>query len=165
MKSDYRFFTLIRPRRGRQTGFSLVELVVVMMIAALLAAIAVPMYLNQVRESRRTDARSALLDLAGREERYYATNNAYTNSALNLGYGNNAWPITVGSGYYQITVSVPAVAPDPNPPGAPSYSVTAVPISTQVKDTTCASLTVDSGGQQTALDTSNNTQSSACWGQ
>jgi type IV pilus assembly protein PilE len=121
--------------------------------------------MHQVRESRRTDARSALLDLAGREERYYATNNAYTTSSADLGYTTTAqgssWPQTIGSGYYQISQpTVPAAAI-----AAPSYSITATPLSSQVADTICASFTVTSTGQQTAHDTSNNDQSATCWGQ
>lgn len=165
MTPDRRTHSVSPPRAGRQAGFTLVELVIVMVVAAILAAIAIPMYLSQIRESRRTDARSALLELAGREERYSATNGAYTNSAANLGYGNNSWPVTIGSGYYEISVSVPAAAPDPSPPGAPSYSITAVPIGGQTADT-CASLTVDSAGQQTAVLTAGGQDtSSTCWGQ
>ena len=152
-------------RRGSQGGFTLVELVIAMVVAAILTAIAIPMYMHQVRESRRTDARSALLDLAGREERYYATNSAYTNSSVNLGYTTTAqgssWPQSVGSGYYQISQpTVPAAAI-----AAPSYSISATPTGTQVADTTCASFTVTSTGQQTAQDTSGNDQSATCWGQ
>jgi len=145
---------------ARQRGFTLVELVIVMVVAAILTAIAVPMYLNQVRESRRTDARSALLDLAGREERYFATNNAYTNSSVNLGYTTtaqgNVWPQTVGSGYYQIAAPTLAAGPPP------SYSVTATPISTQTADTACTSLTVTSTGAETSTGTGS---ASTCWGQ
>jgi type IV pilus assembly protein PilE len=152
----------VRPlRHGRQRGFTLVELVIVMLVAAILTAIAVPMYLNQVRESRRTDARSALLDLAGREERYFATNNAYTNDSTNLGYtaAGNTWPQTVGSsGYYQIAQPTLAAGPPP------SYSITATPVagSPQAADTACASLTVTSTGAETSTGTGS---ASTCWGQ
>ena len=50
------------------TGFTLVELMVTLVVAAILATIAIPAYQNQIRESRRTEAKTALLDLAGREE-------------------------------------------------------------------------------------------------
>lgn len=165
MMSQHRKSGFLTPRRGRQGGFTLVELVIVMVVAAILAAIAIPMYLHQIRESRRTDARSALLDLAGREERYFATNNAYTTSSVDLGYTTSAtgsvWPQTVGSGYYQVS------QPSLNPAGLPnpSYSITATPLGTQAKDTTCASFTVTSTGQQTAVDSSSADQSSTCWGQ
>src|SRR5512146_2679908 len=88
------------PQSLRAQGFTLIELMITVVVAAILMSVAFPLYQHQMRESRRTDARSALSDLAGREERYYAINNVYTNSATNLGY--TAWPQTVGSGYYQI---------------------------------------------------------------
>jgi len=160
MNPEHRISAVRRLRHGRQRGFTLVELVIVMLVAAILTAIAVPMYLNQVRESRRTDARSALLDLAGREERYFATNSAYTASSVTLGYTTtaqgNVWPQTVGSGYYQI--GAPNVAAGP----PPSYSITATPIGTQTADTACASLTVTSTGAETSTGTGS---ASTCWGQ
>ncbi|MGA7537243.1 MAG: type IV pilin protein [Steroidobacteraceae bacterium] len=150
----------VRPRRhDRQRGFTLVELVIVMVVAAILTAIAIPMYMNQVRESRRTDARSALLDLAGREERYFATNNAYTSDSTQLGYtsAGDTWPQTVGSsGYYQIAQPTLAAGPPP------SYSITATPLGTQVNDTACTSLTVTSTGAETSTPAGN---ASICWGQ
>ena len=55
-------------------GFTLIELMIVVVVLTLLAAIAIPTYSNQIRKSRRSEAKSALLDLAGREERFMATN-------------------------------------------------------------------------------------------
>ncbi|MGH8288089.1 MAG: type IV pilin protein [Steroidobacteraceae bacterium] len=162
MNPELRIFA-VRPRRhGRPRGFTLIELMIVLVVAAILTAIAVPLYLNQVRESRRTDARSALLDLAGREERYFATNNAYTGDSTNLGYttAGNTWPQTVGSGYYQVAApAVPAAGIT-----APSYSITASPVagSAQAADTACASLTVTSTGAETSTGTGS---ASTCWGQ
>jgi type IV pilus assembly protein PilE len=74
----------------RYKGFTLIELIIAMVIAAVLAAIAIPAYSNYVRKARRADAKSALLDLASLEERYYSTQNAYSATATDLGYA--AWP-------------------------------------------------------------------------
>lgn len=144
-------------RQGRLGGFSLIELIIVMLVAALLVAIAIPLYLNQVRESHRTDARSALLDLAGREERYFATQNTYTNDSTQLGYttGGDTWPQTVGSGFYQI--AQPTIGASP-----PSYSITATAVGMQANDTACTTLTVNSAGQQTSTGTGS---AATCWGQ
>ena len=46
---------------------------VVVAIATILFAIAIPSYVTYIRESRRTEAKTAVLDLAGREERYLST--------------------------------------------------------------------------------------------
>src|SRR5213080_4186197 len=74
-------------RPTRAAGFTLVELMVVVAIATILFAIAVPSYITYVRQSRRTEARTAALDLAGREERFFSTNGAaYAGAANQLGY-------------------------------------------------------------------------------
>src|SRR5258708_40052678 len=83
-------------------GFTLVELMVVIVIVAILAAIAIPGYTSQIRKSRRTEARNALLDAAAREERFFATNNYYTVTGTDLGYGA-ALPVHVGNNYYQLS--------------------------------------------------------------
>jgi type IV pilus assembly protein PilE len=132
-------------------GFTLIELMVVVAIATILFAIAIPSYTTYIRQSRRTEAKTAVLDLAGREERYLSTNpTAYTDVPANLGY-TGAWPIVVGSGYYQLTVCSPACLPSAIAT-APSYTVTATPVAgqSQVNDTQCNSFSVDSVGQQYA---------------
>jgi type IV pilus assembly protein PilE len=143
-------------RRGASTGFSLIELLIVVTIVAILAAIAIPQYNTSVRQSRRTEAKSAVLDLAGREERYFNTNNAYSATPSDLGYGpvGATFPETIGSGFYQVTVAVTAAAP----PVMPTYTITATPITAdQLKDTTCLFFAVTNTGQQTA------TTMPTCW--
>ena len=149
-------------RRG--AGFTLVELMIVVVIATILLGIAVPSYMQQVRQSRRTEAKTALLDLAGREERFLSTgtNGAnYTSTAAQLGYTGFGAANPIGSGYYFLTVCSPACAPSAAP--APSYSITATPVAgqSQVRDTQCLALTVDSTGQQFASGTSG---AAYCWG-
>jgi type IV pilus assembly protein PilE len=138
-------------------GFSLIELMVVVAIATILFAIAVPSYMTYIRQSRRTEAKTAILDLAGREERYLSTNPAaYTQIPGNLGYTAFGAGNPIGSGYYFLTVCSPAtVACAPNPPAAPSYSIMATPVvgRTQANDAQCTSFSVDSAGQQFATGT------------
>lgn len=150
-----------------QAGFTLIELMVVVVIVTILLSIAVPSYMGQVRQSRRTEAKTALLDLAGREESYFGTNGStYTGVATNVGYA--AFGVPFGSGYYQITVCVPAAANCtaglgmPNPPAAPSYTLVARPVAgtSQVNDTQCTAFAVDSTGQQYATGTGG---SAYCW--
>jgi type IV pilus assembly protein PilE len=143
-------------------GFTLIELMIAVAIVSILTTIAVASYTSQVQKSRRTDARSAVLDLAGREEKLFSVANAYSADPGDLGYGaaGAPWGIKVGSGYYQVTV----VSPDPAaPPGTASYLITAVPVpgSPQASDTTCTSLSVNQLGAQTATPAANAT---TCWG-
>jgi type IV pilus assembly protein PilE len=152
--------TQTRSRNFESAGFTLIELLVALVIGAILISIAIPSYNSQVRKSRRTDARTALLDLAGREERLFATTNAYSATPSALGYtaAGDVFPMTVGSGYYQI-----AVAANLGPPA--TFTLTATPIAGmgQENDTNCASFTVDQAGRQTALDGSAADSSAECW--
>ena len=136
--------------RRASRGYTLMELMITVAIVSILATIATASYTSQVQKSRRTDARSALLDLAGREEKLFSTMNAYSQTASDLGYA--AFPATVGSGYYQVNV----VTPDPS-----SYTITATPLGTQVNDTTCASLSVNQLGAQSSTGTGT---AATCWG-
>jgi len=60
-----------------QKGFTLMELMVVIVIVAILAAVAVPLYINYVKDARRTEAKAAVGALATAEEEYYLNNNTY----------------------------------------------------------------------------------------
>jgi type IV pilus assembly protein PilE len=141
-------------------GFTLVELMIVVVVASILLAVAIPSYKVYVRNSRRTEAKTAVLDLAGREERYFSTNGAnYSAVAANMGY--TAFGVPIGSGYYQLAVSVPATTP--NAPATPSYSITATPVAgqSQVNDAQCTSFSVDSSGAQFSTGTAT---AQYCWG-
>jgi type IV pilus assembly protein PilE len=144
-------------------GFTLIELMVTVAIVSILATIATTTYQSQVMRSRRTDARSALLDLAGREEKLFSTTNVYSSSPSVLGYGGATFPIPVGgsgTNYYNVSL----VTPDPAQGGAPNtYLITATPIAgtQQAGDTTCTSLSVNQLGQQTATPAAN---AATCWG-
>ncbi|HEY3786434.1 MAG TPA: type IV pilin protein [Steroidobacteraceae bacterium] len=147
---------------GRDTGFTLVELMVVVVIASILLAIAVPSYISQVRKSRRTEARNAVLDLAAREERFLSTANIYSRTPSDLGYGG-AFPQAVGSGYYN--VDVPAIAaPAAGPPPAPAqFTVTATALGTQLKDTNCKTFTINQLGQQSSTNSAGADSTATCW--
>jgi type IV pilus assembly protein PilE len=152
----------IKATDRHSSGFTLVELMVTVAIVAILASIAVPMYSKQVQKSRRVDARTAVLDLAGREERYLSTAGLYTNVPLNLGY--SALPVVVGSGYYTVNVAITAPVPPATPPGY-TVSATVVAGSTQVKDLQCQYFSVDNTGKQfsSATNGAGADTSTTCW--
>ena len=149
-------------------GFTLIELVVAMVIAAILAAIAIPAYSNYVRKARRAEAKTALLDLASLEERYFSTQNIYSASWSDLGYsGASGSSISVGSNYYTvatptIVLAVPPTATSVGSPASFSFTATAA-VGDQFKDTQCRTFIVTSGGGQSAADSSGNDNTQTCW--
>ena len=58
-------------------GFSLLEVMVVVVIVAILSRFAYPSYIDSVRKAKRGEAKTALMLLAQQQERYYAQNNTY----------------------------------------------------------------------------------------
>jgi type IV pilus assembly protein PilE len=151
--------TLKRPN----SGFTLVELVIAMVIVSILAAIAIPSYSTYILKSHRTEAKTALLDIASLEERYFSTNNTYTQTPSDLGYSGAAGTaFNVGSGYYTVLVSkTDATAPTTAIPGGTpaTYTMTATAINNQVNDTSCQTFTLNSTGNQGASPGT----SATCW--
>lgn len=152
-----------RAGKPRLRGFTLIELMITIVVVSILASIAVPAYTRQIRKSRRTEARTALLELASREERYLAVNNAYTNSATNLGY--SAFGVAIGSGYYTVAVGAGSGSLTGSGTAAPTFSTTATPVTGmgQDLDSDCHSFTVDSTGKQSSLNSSSSDSTSICW--
>lgn len=143
-------------------GFTLIELMVTVLVVAILAAIAVPSYTASVRKSRRSEARTALLDMASREERFNSTNSAYSSTPANLGY-TGTFPITVGSGFYKVSVMTCAQVTCTADAGTgAAFLLTATPITPQTADTICASFTLDSTGTQQVTGTASATPAT-CW--
>ena len=70
----------------QQSGFNLVELMMVLVIVAILSAIAVPSYQHIVDKSRKSEAQSALLEFSQAMERLYTIEGGYE-SAVDPGNG------------------------------------------------------------------------------
>jgi type IV pilus assembly protein PilE len=126
----------------KQTGFTLVELLIVIAIISIIAAIAVPSYMDNVRQTKRTEAQAALVQLSQAMERYYTVNYSYEGAA-NGGSDTGApaattFPSTqspaTGTAAYNLTISA-ATASD--------YTLTATPAGAQTADP-CGTLTLTS---------------------
>jgi type IV pilus assembly protein PilE len=147
-------------------GFTLIELVVAMVVAAILVSIAIPAYSSYVRKAHRTDAKAALLDLISLEERYFSTASVYSSTGSDLGY--TAFPVTIGTAPGDFTISAPqivaAVVPTAGTTGTPAkVTITAVAINDQANDTACASFVVDSSGLRQAFTQGAVDNSATCW--
>lgn len=79
-------------RPHRQNGFTLIELMIVVAIVGILAAIAYPSYRDYVIETRRADAQGALMGLANAMERHYTENNTYRNASMGGGSDHTGEP-------------------------------------------------------------------------
>jgi type IV pilus assembly protein PilE len=134
-----------------------------MVIVAILAAIAIPSYTSYVRKGRRTDAKSAVLDLASLEERYFSLNNKYSLTATDFGY--TAFPASIGSGSnpdYQLNVTLPNAGTSTQ---QATYSITATAYGDQVNDTQCNQFTLTSAGIQGSYTSASaaNSEPGTCW--
>jgi type IV pilus assembly protein PilE len=135
----------------RQAGFTLLEMMIVVIIIAILSAIAIPTYRKYVLRSHRTEAQRALLDLAGRQERYFYAQNKYATKLVDL----NGTTTMAGNGDNYVIV-------DPISASSTDYSMTATAIGNQLRDDVdCKSLTINRVGVQTAVPAAN---ASLCWG-
>jgi type IV pilus assembly protein PilE len=159
---------LLGSRIHRSFGFSLIELMVTVALIAMLATIAVSSYSTQIQKSRRTEAKTAVLDLAGREERLFSTTNSYSNLEAFLGYAAAGAPTVMtnmafGNGYYTLTVVVPDPAQAPVTPT--TYLITATPVAgtSQANDTQCGNFTLNQLGVQGVSGTAAATPAT-CWG-
>jgi type IV pilus assembly protein PilE len=137
-------------------GFTLVEILVVMVIMGILAAITLPSYKSSVQKSRRADGKAALLDLGARSEKFFAQNNVYTTEVAavsGLGLGRT----TSADGYYDLTIAACGGGAIER-----CYLLTATATGVQADDKPCASLSIDNVGRKTAKD-SDGAAADFCW--
>lgn len=87
---------ILRRRRAPAAGFTLIELMIVVAIVAILAAIAVPIYSNYVTRSKLTEAQNNLSALRVAMEQYFQDNRQYTGTGGSCGV--NMPTATAGNG-------------------------------------------------------------------
>lgn len=142
----------------RQTGFTLVELMITVAVVAIMAAIAVPSYRQYVMRANRVDATSALLRLASAQERFYLQNNRYAGAGeiadappAGLGIGGTE------RGFYGLAIDSDDLAV--------GYVATATAIAGEAQgdDTDCVGFSVDQQGLRRAEDADAGDNTERCW--
>lgn len=135
----------------RERGFTLIEVMIVLAIVAILAAVAFPSYQETMIKNRRADGKIALTEAAARLERFFTENNNYGNTIDNI--GGIGGKLVSPEAYYSVSLA--------NPCGNTScYTLTAARQGVQLKDTKCGDLTlthIGSRGETGTLDVDD------CW--
>ena len=130
----------MRHQSMKNRGFTLIEIMIVVAVIGILAAIAFPSYQSQIRKSNRAAAQAVLMDAANKQQFYLTSQREYADTLAKL----NVTPPNDVSRWYDITVTVdPAATP-------PTFVLTATPKagSSQAPD---GALTLDSQGTKTRL--------------
>jgi type IV pilus assembly protein PilE len=128
--------------RKHMRGITLMELMIVVVIIGILAAIAYPSYRQYVAKAKRNEAKAALLQIATLQERFYLQNNTYTTDMTNVGFAAAGCNMS-DTGTYQICV--------PNA-DANTFDATATyQIPGDIEDGKCGLFTIDGRGAKGSL--------------
>jgi type IV pilus assembly protein PilE len=133
--------------RRRQTGVTLLELMIVVVIIAIISAFAYPSYTQFILRAKRTAGTSMLLQIADRQQQFFMDNKRFAANLTRLGYAANTVMVdeegavvadASADRIYNISVSAST---------ATTYTLTAAPQLVQAsKDTKCGSLTLSNAG-------------------
>lgn len=121
--------------RRYMRGVTLLELMIVVVIVGILAAIAYPNYREFTARAKRNEAKAALLKIATNQERFYLQNNVFTTDLTQLGFASS--PYTTDTGTYVVTIG----AAD-----ASNYSATALYQLADAEADKCMTFGIDGRG-------------------
>jgi type IV pilus assembly protein PilE len=145
--------------RQRSAGFTIVEIMIVIVVVGVLMLIALPGYQQQSLKTKRALAKSELQGLMARQEQYFVNNRQYATSLADLGLGNpysidsdsNRVATDADSRIYTIALASATTA---------SYTLTATPQLDQARDSYCGTMQITSTGVKTVTGSAG---SAECW--
>lgn len=134
-----------------QRGFTLIELMIVVVIIAILASIAYPSYTQFVSRSARADAKTALLENAQFMERNFTASNRYNQDSNSNAISTASLPVsqTPRDGTAKYTITLDSVTDS-------TFTLKATPTGAMAGDS-CGELTVDNTGTKGSVD------NATCW--
>jgi type IV pilus assembly protein PilE len=132
--------------KRRMRGITLIELMIVVVCVGILAAIAYPSYMNQVRKAKRADGKAQLMETAQALERCYTRFGRYNDAGCDV-----VLPVMSDENHYQIQAAALTAA---------TFTLNAVPQGPQTEDTECATLTLSHTGAQGSTGSAD---SEECW--
>lgn len=140
--------TLATARRGsaRMRGITLIELMIVVVVVGILAAIAYPSYQNQVRKTKRADGKAQLMETAQALERCYTRFGRYNDGNCGV-----ALPVMSDEGHYEIDGNLTAG----------TFTLDATPQGDQANDAQCGVLRLTHAGAQGSQG--NDADANDCW--
>ncbi len=147
--------------RSSCTGFTAIELLIVVVLIGVLAGMALPAYRAHVLRANRAEARAALLALATTQEKFYLQCHTYAaaldgSSPTSCSPVNLRFPETSERGYYAIEVNAATA-------GAWSATASAVATGPQHEDRKCRVFRLNSQGLKTARDATDASSGGECW--
>ncbi len=138
----------------KHSGFSLIELMVVVVIIGILASVAIPSYNAYTENGRRAEGKAFALDIASRQERHFTQFSRYANSLTAT--GNTGLSMSASSENGNYTGAVATVAAN----GDTTYIISVTPA---ITDTTCGVLTLRNTGLRGAKGVETGAIVSDCW--
>lgn len=141
--------------RNMSKGFTLIELMIVVAIVGILAAIAYPSYTEYVKKTHRSEIAGLLSEQAQILERYYSRNGTYA----------NATGLSAANGYYNITFAPTLNAQDSKDPlNGQGFTLTADPIlGGMMAGDKCGSFVITNTGARSNLNLTSGATTLLCW--
>lgn len=134
-------------QKNKVQGFTIIEVLVVVAILGILAAIAIPAYTKYVTNARRADGKSALVAAAQAMERHYTNNYTYAGATI---------PDSSDQQLYDLSVTAA---------NATAFTIQAEvdPNGKQAGDTLCETMTINQLGVKTAENSGGTDTTDDCW--